>query len=81
MSNGKFMSRSLRKTKIFGITTSESEKQDKKRWNRTFGKVCRKLVLSEKVATHKIHSVTEVWSGAKDGKRYNHNAKKRDMRK
>ncbi|MDQ1151845.1 hypothetical protein QE382_003829 [Sphingobacterium zeae] len=75
------MSRSVRKTKIFGITTSESEKQDKRRWNRTFRKVFRKLVLSEKVANHKIHSVTEVRSGQKDGKRYNHNATIRDMRK
>lgn len=75
------MSRSVRKTKIFGITTTESEKQDKRRWNRTFRKFCRKLVLAGKEAPHKIHGVTEVWSGAKDGKRYNHNATKRDMRK
>ncbi len=75
------MSRSLRKTKIFGITTTESEKQDKRRWNRTFRKFCRKLVHLGKEAPYKIHSVTEVWSGAKDGKRYNHNAKRRDMRK
>ena len=81
MSNSKMMSRSVRKTKIFGITPSESEKQDKRRWNRTFRKVCRKLVRLGKEAPHKIHSVTEVWAGAKDGKRYNHNATKKDMRK
>jgi len=75
------MSRSVRKTKIFGITPSESEKQDKRRWNRTFRKVCRKLVRLGIEAPHKNHSVTAVWSSAKDGKLYNYNATKRDMRK
>lgn len=42
------MSRSVRKTKIFGITTAETEKQDKKQWNRTFRKVCKKLIRLEK---------------------------------
>ena len=42
------MSRSVRKTKIFGITTAETEKQDKRRWNRTFRKVCKKLIRLEK---------------------------------
>lgn len=75
------MSRSVRKTKVFGITTAETEKQDKRRWNRTFRKICRKLIRLEKEAPNKIHSVTNVWDGAKDGKRYFRNATRKDMRK
>jgi len=75
------MSRSVRKTKIFGITTAETEKQDKRRWNRTFRKVCKKLIRLEKEAPLKLRSVTNVWDGAKDGRRYYLNATDKDMRK
>lgn len=75
------MSRSVRKTKIFPYTSAETEKQDKRRWNRTFRKVCKKLIRLEQEAPLKINSVTEVWDGAKDGKHYFHNATKKDMRK
>ena len=75
------MSRSVRRTKIFGITTAETEKQDKRRWNRTFRKVCKKLIRLEKEAPSKIQGVTDVWDGAKDGKRYYRQATKKDMRK
>ncbi|CAM3690989.1 hypothetical protein [Sphingobacterium prati] len=75
------MSRSVRKTKIFGITNTESEKQDKRRWNRTFRKVCKKLIRLEKEAPIKVRSITEVWDGAKDGKRYDRGATKIKMRK
>jgi len=79
--NSKIMSRSIRKTKIFGITTAETEKQDKRRWNRTFRKVCKTLIRLEKEAPVNINSVTNIWSGAKDGRRYYRNATKKDMRK
>ncbi|WP_140938339.1 hypothetical protein [Sphingobacterium lumbrici] len=75
------MSRSVRKTKIFGITTAETEKQDKRRWNRTFRKVSKKLIRLEKDAPVKLHGVTNVWDGAKDGKKYYRGATKKDMRK
>ncbi|TDS11714.1 hypothetical protein B0I21_10755 [Sphingobacterium paludis] len=75
------MSRSVRKTKIFGITTAETEKQDKRRWNRTFRKVCKKLIRLEKDPPIKIQGVTDVWDGAKDGKRYYRQATKKDMRR
>lgn len=75
------MSQSVRKTKIFGITTAESEKQDKRRWNRTFRKVCKKLIRLENDAPIKLRSVTNVWDGAKDGRRYYRNAINKDMRK
>ena len=75
------MSRSVRKTKIFGITTAISEKQDKRLWNRKFRKVCKRLINVEKEAPIKIQGVTNVWDGAKDGKQYYHRAVKKDMRK
>lgn len=75
------MSRSIRKTKIFGITTAETEKQDKIRWNRTFRKVCKTLIRLEKEPPVKIQGVTDVYDGAKDGRRYHTNATKKDMRK
>lgn len=81
VSNKKNMSRSVRKTKIFGITTAETEKQDKRRWNRTFRKVSRKLIRLEKEVPTKKQGVTSVWDGAKDGKRYRRNATNKDMRK
>jgi len=75
------MSRSIRKTKIFGISKAETEKQDKRRWNRTFRKVSKKLIHLEKDAPVKLRGVTQVWDGAKDGRQYYHNATKKDMRK
>lgn len=75
------MSRSVRKTKIFGITTAETEKQDKRRWNRIFRRVCKKLTSLEKDAPNKLRSITNVWDGAKDGRRYYRNATNKDMRK
>lgn len=49
-----------KKTKIFGITTAKIEKQDKRRWNRTFRKVCKKLLRLEKEVSSKIQGVTSV---------------------
>lgn len=75
------MSRSLRKTKIFGYTTAETEKQDKRRWNRVFRKVSKNQIRLDKEAPIKIQDVTNVWDGAKDGKQYYNRANKKDMRK
>ena len=75
------MSRSVRKSKIFGYTKAETEKQDKRRWNRRFRKVCKKLIRQERDVPVKIRSVVNVWDGAKDGKHYYHRATIKDMRK
>jgi 3-methyladenine DNA glycosylase AlkC len=75
------MSRSIRKTKIFGVATAISEKQDKRLWNRKFRKVCKRLINVEKEPPVNINSVTNIWSGAKDGRRYVISATKKDMRK
>ncbi|RZJ63659.1 MAG: hypothetical protein EOO45_20630 [Flavobacterium sp.] len=66
---------------MFPITTAETEKQDKRRWNKTFRKVSKNLIGEGKEVPPKIQSVTNVWDGAKDGKRYRKNATTKDMRK
>ncbi len=64
------MSHSTRKTPIFGHTTAPSEKQDKRRWNRTFRRIAKIKTQTNEEAPVKIEAVTNVWDGAKDGKRY-----------
>lgn len=75
------MSRSIRKTKIFGVASAKSEKQDKRLWNRKFRKVCKKLICQDKEPPNSIKAVTDVWSGAKDGKIFRKNIPLKYMRK
>ena len=75
------MSRSKRKTPIFGITTAKSEKQDKRRWIRTFRRIAKIKTQTKSEAPVKIAAVTNVWDGAKDGKRYYPAHKAKDLRK
>lgn len=64
------MSRSRRKTPIFGITCAESEKRDKVIANRAFRRAVRVAVaVGEDVMPH-IREVSDEWGFAKDGKRY-----------
>tara|TARA_Y100000034_G_scaffold137014_1_gene218435 strand:- start:4788 stop:5030 length:243 start_codon:yes stop_codon:yes gene_type:complete len=80
------MSRSRKKTKVFGITTADSEKQAKRRANRRFRRIC-KLYLQdimdddEDSAFPELEEVSNVWSMDKDGKRYWSDATDKDMRK
>ncbi|WP_089787253.1 hypothetical protein [Chitinophaga sp. YR573] len=75
------MSRSRRKTPVFGITTAVSEKKDKRRWNRIFRKVSKKLIRNDMDAPVKLAAVSDVWGGSKDGKHYRVQHSKADMRK
>lgn len=76
------MSRSRRKTPIFGITTSESEKEYKRQENRrrrrkdntTLGKAEEDGYTTDKDFGNR-------WGGPKDGRRYYKKAKPKDMRK
>jgi hypothetical protein len=64
------MSRSFQKTPITGVTTCESEKQDKRDANR---KLRRKTKLQVKVGQEIIldlREVSNVWAMGKDGKLY-----------
>ena len=77
------MTRSRKKTPMFGISTSVSEKADKvaahKRERR---KVRTRLRVEPEAAVlpHRLE-ISNVWAYAKDGKRYRKTATKKDMRK
>ena len=59
------MSRSHRKTPVFGFTTATSEKQDKRHANRRL----RRAVHQGKIYL-RLRDVSNVWSLGKDGKKY-----------
>ena len=65
------MSRSLRKNLITGITTSESEKKDKRRWNKIFRHESKVCILRGAEPPKRLKEVCNVWSGAKDGRSAN----------
>jgi hypothetical protein len=75
------MSRSLKKTKIQGITTATSEKKNKQEANRKFRRIIKQKVKSEKTELPELREVSNVWSFEKDGKRYNPEMSAKDMRK
>jgi len=72
------MSRSRRKTPVFGIASAKSEKQDKKIWHSRLRSRIRTglaAVQSEQLDGYIApvsNDVSSVWSMAKDGKRYFH---------
>ena len=64
------MSRSYKKTPICGITTSESEKQDKQIANRRFRRNSRQLVRIGKEPPLRTREVSNVYTFDKDGRQY-----------
>jgi len=64
------MSRSFKKNPISPNTTSTSEKKAKRRWNKAFRQQSKSLVLRGAEPPVRIREVSDVWNGAKDGKRY-----------
>ena len=75
------MSRSKKKTKIQGITTATSEKENKWDANRKFRRIIKQKVKSEKTELPKLREVSNIWSFDKDGKRYNPEMTKKELRK
>ena len=75
------MSRSKRKTPIFGMTTAESEKQDKRKANRLLRRLSRAMLGQGEELLPVIREVSSVWAFDKDGKRYRRGAQSEDMRK
>ncbi|BDD05285.1 hypothetical protein [Aureibacter tunicatorum] len=75
------MSRSFRKTKIHGITTARSEKQDKRDANRKFRRVSKQKVSDEERLFPVMREVSNVWAFAKDGKIYDSDMRDKEMRK
>lgn len=65
------MSRSRRRTPIVGITTADSEKQGKRRANRSWRAAIRRALREgEREAAHSRHAFSDPWDMAKDGKKW-----------
>ncbi len=64
------MSKSRKKTSIGGITTSCSEKQDKRIYNRRYRHACKQILNtnSECELLPHLREYSNVWSMDKDGK-------------
>lgn len=74
------MSRSKRKTKIFGITCAASEKIFKRQEHSRERSAVRDALNSDKDTPHP-KKFGNRWAGPKDGRQYWRNANKKDMRK
>lgn len=75
------MSHSFRKNPIFGYTTHESDKEDKRFANRSYRRLIKVAICSEKAFLPLIKAVSSPWDFAKDGKHYVKNPEKKWMRK
>lgn len=68
------MSKSYKKTPIFGITTAPSEKQNKRLANRKLRRLTnvelRRGSLEDELILPEIRDVSNVWDWDKDGKAY-----------
>ena len=73
------MARSIKKTPIIPNTCAQSEKEDKRNNNRKLRRaVKQKLQVvedTEDLVLPELREITDVWDGAKDGKRYKDPAK------
>jgi hypothetical protein len=74
------MARSRRRTPIFGITTSRSEKQGKRRANGVLRRDVRQRLPDFPELLPLLREVSNVWSFDKDGKHWRR-ATPREMRK
>lgn len=75
------MSRSRKRTPKTGYTTAESEKQDKRKANRAFGRITKVQLHTGKEPFTDPNAVSNVWLFDKDGKQYLKKATPKDMRK
>lgn len=84
------MSRSKKKTPIIGNTTSKSEKKDKQFANRKYRRIIKeKLNLAKREESSQreeellplLREKSDVWSMAKDGKKYKKEINPKYMRK
>ncbi len=75
------MSRSRRKTKIYGITTADSEKEDKRKANRKLRRLSKEKLKGNAETLPLLREVSNVWDFAKDGKKYDPKITDKLMRK
>ena len=64
------MSRSYRKTPIYGNTKSDSEKEDKRIANRRYRRNTKQLIQAGHDTLPQIRELSDVWDFAKDGRRW-----------
>ena len=75
------MSRSRKKTKIHGVTTATSEKQDKRFSNRRYRRIVKQRINAGDVILPKIREVSNIWLFEKDSKVYYENMSDKELRK
>ena len=64
------MSRSRRRTPIVGITTADSEKDDKRQANQNLRHAVRRALRTGAEVIPTLRDVSDVWTFAKDGKHW-----------
>jgi len=75
------MSRSLKKTPKNGITTAETEKDNKRKANRKLRRVAKIQVKKGENEIASKREISNVWSFDKDGKQFLKKPIKKDLRK
>jgi len=75
------MSRSLKKTPKTGITTAETEKDDKRKANRKLRRLTKIQVKKGDNELTKIKEISNVWLFDKDGKQFLKDPTNKDLRK
>lgn len=75
------MSRSTKKTPKKGITSSETEKENKRQANRKFRRVTKIQVKKGDKELPLTRELSNVWSFDKDGKQFLKQPTKKDLRK
>lgn len=77
------MARSRKKTPIRGLTSADSEKEDKRRANRKLRRSVRETLSQDSSLERaaEMREVSNVWSMGKEGKYYLNKAEQKDLRK
>ena len=75
------MSRSREKSKIHGVTTAASEKQDKQLANRRYRRLVKQRVKEGDDILPEVREVSDIWLFEKDGKTYFPEMPAKEMRK
>lgn len=75
------MSRSRKKSKIQGVTTAASEKENKQKANRKLRRLTKEKLNKGAAELPEKRELSDVWNFDKDGKVYDPTLSGKDMRK
>lgn len=75
------MSRSRKKTPIIGMTTTDTEKKDKRQANRKLRVAVRNAIVGDEEVMPELREVSDVWTFSKDGKQWVGHARTEWLRK